>query len=140
MILLTLLWLVAGVIVVVGILVVAWTQPPSIDVVPPVAHPRAVMRLVFVTVQDDHVVIDGLLDLDPPSLGIPTSWSFACPTHPVLASATIDVLERWADDGMPVELDLSKVSSIHPSVALLRGEVFVRLLVLPRSSQHEQSR
>ena len=100
---------------------------------PPSRYPNAFIRMLFVNQRVDRVVIDGLLHLEPASVGVPTAWSFACPDHPVLAAATLHVLERWADDGMPVALDLTKVASSHPSVGFARDEVLVRLSVLPRS-------
>ena len=139
MIIVTVLWVVAG-LVVIAVLAVAWMQePPPAPVRPVAAHPRAAMRLLFVSVHVDHLVIDGLLDLDPPSLGVPTAWTFACPDHPVLAAATLDILERWADDGLPVTLDLSHVNSTHASVAFRRDDALVRLSPLPRHHQHEQT-
>lgn len=139
MTLVLLVWLTASAIVI-GVLTLASAQAPLPASWAPVAHPRASMRLVFVSVQADRVLIDGLLDLDPPSFGVPTAWSFVRPDHPVLTTATLHVLERWADDGLPVVLDLSKVTSSHPSVAFSRGEVLVRLSALPRHSSHEQAR
>lgn len=136
MILLLGMWLLAGATVIVLLVIASIeaspTAPPA-----PVAHPRAAMRLVFVAVHDGRLELDGLLDLDPPSSGVPTAWTFACPDQPVLAAATTHVLERWADDGGPVELDLSRVDASHPSVGFSRGDVQVRLSVLTGSVREQ---
>ena len=135
MILLVTMWLVA-VATLVALLVLASVQMPAPVASAPAAHARASMRLVFVAAHDGLVVLDGLLDLDPPSLGVPTTWSFSCPDQPVLAAATLHVLEGWADDGGPVCLDLSKVDAGHPSVGFSRDEVQLRLSV-PRSVREQ---
>lgn len=93
---------------------------------------RASMRIVFVSPQATDVVIDGLLDLEPARAGIPTTWSFTIPENAVLAFATLQTLQRWADDGTPVSLDLSKLSGSQPSIGFMRDDVLVRLSASPR--------
>ncbi|HEX4904995.1 MAG TPA: hypothetical protein VFU93_06070 [Acidimicrobiales bacterium] len=115
---------------VVALLALASASAPPFASPEPTAHRAASMRLVFVTVHDGHVVLDGLLELEPPSLGVPTSWSFECPAQPVLASAVVHVLQGWAEDGAPVAIDLSNLAGSHSSVAFSRGEVQIRLSAL----------
>lgn len=137
MIVLVVFMLLAGT-TVVALLALASAAVPPLLAPEPRAHPRASMRLVFVTVHDGHVVLDGLLELEPPSAGVPTTWSFECPAQPVLAAAIVHVLQGWAEDGAPVAIDLSKLAGSHASVGFSRDQVQVRLAVLARSL-HEQA-
>lgn len=130
MIVVLVMWLIASALAL-GLVVLFVAQAPPVSG-PLLAHPRASMRLVFVSVHDGRLVVDGLLDLEPPSSGVPTAWSFAVPDQPVLAAATRRALESWADDGEPVRLDLSRIDGSHPTVGFTRGEVLVRLSALPR--------
>lgn len=129
-------WVVVGT-VVVAVLLLGDLGAPSTDAYPQPVHPHAAMRIVFVTTRRGCVVVDGLLDLATSTAGVPTTWTFELPSSPALAAAALRVLERWAEDGAPVGLDLSRVHSHHPSVALMRDELLVRLCPLARPAREQ---
>jgi hypothetical protein len=103
---------------------------------PPVLHPsvpRATLRLLFVEVTDRGFVIDGLLDIEGSPIGVPTTWTLEPPHSDLFSAATLDLLERWSDDGDDVTMDLSKLHGPRPSIALSRDDSLVRLPVLALS-------
>jgi len=130
--------LTAGTVVLLGVLLLSAVDVPQYVGMPPVDHRTASMQIVFVSPHETEVVIDGLLDLEQSPVGIPTTWSFSVPENAVLALATLQTLQRWADDGAPVSLDLSKVSGTHPSVGFARDDVLVRLSAHLRHGTHGQ--
>lgn len=130
--------LTAGTVVLLGVLLLSAVDVPQDVHMPPIDHPIGSMQILFVSPHETEVVIDGLLDLEPAYVGIPTTWAFNVPENAVLAFATMQTLQRWADDGAPVSLDLSKLSGTHPSVGFARDEVLVRLSARPRRNAQGQ--
>ena len=102
----------------------------------PVMHPsvpRATIRVLFVEVTDLGFVVDGLLDIEGSPIGVPTTWTLEPPHSDFFSAATLDLLERWSDDGDDVTMDLSRLHGPHPSVAMSRADSLVRLPVLALS-------
>jgi hypothetical protein len=127
-------WLLGCAAVAVWAIVVAvlWhsdTAPAPRRVVHPVL-PRASLRILFVDVTDRGYVIDGLLDLEGSRVGVPTTWTLEPPHSELFSTATLNLLERWSDDGIDVMMDLSKLRGAHPSIALSREDSLVRLPVI----------
>jgi hypothetical protein len=123
-----------GLLVWVIVVAVLWRDEPA--PLRPVVHPSvpgATICLFFVEVTAAGMVVDGLLDIEGAALGIPTTWTLEPPRNEVIGAATLSLLERWSDDGMPVTLDLSRLDAPRPSVALSRDASLVRLPVLALS-------
>ena len=95
----------------------------------PAVHrlPPATMRLVLVTPGRRDVVVDGLLDFEGATVGVPTTWTLELPGDTVFRDATIAALERWAGDDADIAIDLSKLAGNRPSVQLARDDTRVRL-------------
>ena len=85
------------------------------------------LRPVFLDVDGDALVVDGLLDDGERPFGVPATLVMRVPESPYLVSATRHLLDRWTEDGTDIAVDLSRVDRQHPSVALSKGDSSVRL-------------
>ena len=92
--------------------------------------PRATFRVLFVEVTERGFVVDGLLEIERSTIGVPTTWTLEPPRSELFSSVTLSLLERWSDEGGDVAMDLSKLHGPHPSVALSYDDSLVRLPVL----------
>ena len=117
---------------VVSVLWHADAAPPPRPVLHP-SVPRATIRLLFVEVTELGFVVDGLLDIEGSPIGVPTTWTLEPPHSDLFSAVTLDLLERWSDDGDDVTMDLSKLHGPRPSIALSRDDSLVRLPVLALS-------
>lgn len=96
--------------------------------------PRATMRILFVAGTDEGLVIDGLLDIEDASIGVPTTLCLSPPDDPRLRVIVSCLLQEWADDDAVVTVDLLRLVDPRPSVALDCNGSHVRLGVARRPS------
>ena len=98
------------------------------------------LRPVLLDVDGDAFVLDGLLDIDERTPGVPATLVLRVPESAQLVSMTCDLLDRWTEDGNDVGVDLSKADRPRPSVALSKGDSLVRLSLVRMSPPLELRR
>jgi hypothetical protein len=85
------------------------------------------MQLVFVEPSESDVVLDGVLGVDDDAPGVPVTMRLEQPVDLLLRSTVDAALQRWADEGADVHVDLSRIDEPHASIAMSHDDVMVRL-------------
>jgi hypothetical protein len=95
------------------------------------SHARALegplsMRPLFVERDRDAVALDGLM-WSPTGLGLPVTLRLQLPSDAAAAHAVETALQRWADGGPDITVDVSGFSTARRRVALSHGGTTVSL-------------